>query len=145
MPSMAAAMARPSASAGLIEPTATATTAPIMLNIWTVIFQPPSLGDRADTAADVNSRENTEDIRLHEPDQDSECHERNWHQQAGETQNDCEHQFFAHDVAEQAHRQRKGARDFGQDIEGQHYRVWPEVALQIRNEALKANSIEMHG
>src|SRR5512146_3024244 len=103
IPSMAAAMARPSASAGVIEPTATPTTAPIMLSIRTVTVGPPSLRDYADTATDIDRGKDTEDICLHQPDQDPECHEWNRHQQSGERHDDCHHKFSAHDVAEQTH------------------------------------------
>src|SRR5208337_3576593 len=103
MPSIAAAIARPSASAGVIEPTATATTAPIMLSIWTVIFfRPPSFLDCADAASDIDRGQHAEYVCLHQADQNSERHEWNRHQQACQRQDDRNHQFLAHDISEQA-------------------------------------------
>ena len=119
--SIAAATERPSASAGPIEPIETAMTAPMMAMSFGVhgtsfilLSTSPSGG------ADEDGGEDGEDVGLHKADQDFEDHERDRHEQPGQSHDQGDDEFAAHDVAEEAHHEREGPRHLGEDVERQH-------------------------
>src|SRR5271166_626478 len=115
MASIAAATARPSPSAGPIAPNDTAIAAAKMLtiSIQFMIFSFPSCWRASFThcAADEHHGKHREYVGLDRSDEQVERHQRNWHKQAGKRENDANDENAAHDVAEQAHDQRKGASE----------------------------------
>src|SRR3546814_14185333 len=85
MASIAAATARPSASAGPIEPLDTASTAPMMLNsLGSMDRSPLACLDAAGGGAAKAGCEYGEDVGLPEAEHDLERHQRDRHEQPGQ-------------------------------------------------------------
>src|SRR4051812_17734175 len=118
MASIAAATALPSASAGPMAPNDTAMAAHSRL-IASMDMKLTSF-DGAHGAADEHGGKNGEDVGLDQTGQEFERHQRDRHEQAGQRDDDGDHEFAAHDVAEQAHHQGEGAGDLRQQVERQH-------------------------
>src|SRR6516164_9206285 len=76
--SIAAATERPSARAGPIDPIETASAAAAMLISLTSMTHLLSL-KRIDGSPDEDRGEDSEDVGLHQPDEDRECHQRDGH------------------------------------------------------------------
>src|ERR1019366_8959379 len=133
--SIAAATERPSASAGPIEPTETAITAPMMLMSFGSMKPPLALLDAADSSADEDGCEHSEDVGLDDANQDLEDHERDRHEEAGERHHESDDKLSTHHVAEEADHERKGARHFRDDVERQHDELRFGEAREVAAEA----------
>src|SRR5271157_2527086 len=117
---MAAATARPSASAGPIEPIDTAITAPIMAMSFASMELPLPFFHIARGGADEDGGQNCKNVSLHKADQYFENHERDGHEKPRESHHQRDDEFTAHDIAEEAQHEREGPRYLGQDVERQH-------------------------
>src|SRR5579871_1989615 len=144
MASMAAAIDRPSARAGPMEPIETASTAPTMLMSLMSMRPPLASFASADGGADEDGCEHGEDVGLHEPDQELQHHERDRHEQAGERQDQRDHELAAHHVAEQAHHQGEGPRHLGNDIERQHDELRLGETGEVAERAQRSDAEVMH-
>src|SRR5208337_83015 len=80
MASMAAATARPSASAGPMEPTETAKAAPIIAISLASMKPPLSFFPIPGSSTDKNRSEDCKNVSLHEANQNLERHERDGHE-----------------------------------------------------------------
>src|ERR1700683_3610505 len=120
----AVATARPSPSAGAMLPTPivapAVTIETIAIKVVLSIGVPRrwwSCRAHARGGRDVNSGQNAEDVSLHHAGEQTEQVHEDRKDQRRDRQQDADDHRPAHDVAEQADGQGKGAREFADDVE----------------------------
>src|SRR4051812_12019096 len=106
MASSAESTDRPWASAVPIDPIATANPATTIDTTASMVCVSKIFSSflRPDGGGQVHGREYRENIRLHDPSQYRQHHDRHRHQQARDRQQDGDDEFLTDDVPEQAHR-----------------------------------------
>ena len=89
-----------------------------------------------DGAADEDDSQYRKNIGLNGTGQQIERHQRNGHQKPGQRQHDTDDEDAAHDIAEQAHDEGKGAGDLFDNVERDHYPARLGKSLQVTEKAV---------